>query len=419
MKKVIETISLALWLFCLLLLTGCDKEKIDYGIDNSEGEGQISFAEFSFTIDATELETKAVNIDDCLVTISQNGTSLEDYSWKYSEMPTIVTLPVGNYSIKVEAGTLIAGGWEAKPYCVGTQNFTVTKDKVTKVDKVICTLQNVKISVSLNMDEIEAELQPGYTVQVNNGSTGFLTYTKADIQNNRIGYLAAPKSSNTFSVSLIGKRPDGEIVNQTEVLSGVKPGEWRKITVAVALTGSLRSAFSIHSEMEVVSSTIRVPVDEETINPDPDPTPNPDPDPEDPDPTPTPDPSENKPTIIGEGFDMQNAITLDGSVTSVVVNLNAPNKIQDLNVSIDSPVLNEILPFRSFNLAEDAMYASFGPSGFGLIQEKPRGMTTLKFDISKFLGLLSGLGAGTHTFELNVVDQTGLEDTATLTLITL
>lgn len=416
MKKVIETISLALWLFCLLLLTGCDKEKIDYGIDNSEGEGQISFAEFSFTIDATELETKAVNTNDCQVTISQNGTSLEGYSWKYGEMPKIVTLPVGNYSIKVEAGTLIVGGWEAQPYCVGTQNFTVTKDKVTKVDKVICTLQNVKISVSLNIDEIEAELQPGYTVQVNNGSTGFLTYTKDDIQNNRIGYLAAPKSSNTFSVSLIGKRPDGEIVNQTEVLSGVKPGEWRKITVTVALTGSLRSAFSIRSEMEVVSSTIRVPVDEETINPDP--TPNPDP--EDPDPTPTPDPSENAPTIIGQGFDMQNAITLDGSVTSVVVNLNAPNKIQDLNVSVKSPILSELLP-PTFNLAEDDMYESFGPgpSGLGLIQEKPRGMTTLKFDISKFLGLLSGLGAGTHTFELNVVDQTGLEATATLTLITL
>lgn len=414
MKKVIETISLALWLFCLLLLTGCDKEKIDYGIDNSEGEGQISFAEFSFTIDATELETKAVNIEDCVVTISQNGTSLEGYSWKYGEMPKIVTLPVGNYSIKVEAGTLIPGGWEAQPYCVGTQDFTVTKDKVTKVDKIICTLQNVKISVSLNMDEIEAELQPGYTVQVNNGSTGFLTYTKDDIQNNRIGYLAAPKSSNTFSVSLIGKRPDGEIVNQTEVLSGVKPGEWRKITVTVTLTGSLRSAFSIRSEMEVVSSTIRVPVDEETINPDP--TPNPDP--EDPDPTPTPDPSENAPTIIGQGFDMQNAITLDGSVTSVVVNLNAPNKIQDLNVSVKSPVLSDILP-STFNLAEDSWYASFGPSGFGLIQEKPRGMTTLKFDISKFLSLLSGLGAGTHTFELNVVDQTGLEATATLTLITL
>lgn len=415
MKKVIETISLALWLFCLLLLTGCDKEKIDYGIDNSEGEGQISFAEFSFTIDATELETKAVNIEDCVVTISQNGTSLEGYSWKYGEMPKIVTLPVGNYSIKVEAGTLIPGGWKAQPYCVGTQDFTVTKDKVTKVDKVICTLQNVKISVSLNIDEIEAELQPGYTVQVNNGSTGFLTYTKADIQNNRIGYLDAPKSSNTFSVSLIGKRPDGEIVNQTEVLSGVKPGEWRKIKVAVALTGSLRSAFSIRSEMEVVSSTIRVPVDEETINPDP--TPNPDP--EDPDPTPTPDPSENAPTIIGQGFDMQNAITLDGSITSVVVNLNAPNKIQDLNVSVKSQILSELLP-PTFNLAEDSWYAFFGPSGsFGLIQEKPRGMTTLKFDISKFLGLLSDLGAGTHTFELNVVDQTGLEATATLTLITL
>lgn len=414
MKKGIKTISLAAWLLCLALLAGCDKEKIDYGTGNPDGEGQASFAGFSFTIDATEVETKAVSTADCQVKIYQNNILVEGCNWKYSEMPTIVTLPVGSYHLRVEAGTLVPGGWDAQPYCEGVQNFTIVKDRVTNLGKVVCTLQNVKISVSLNVDDIEKELQAGYTVQVNNGSTGFLTYTKADIQNNRIGYLAAPQASNAFSVSLIGKRPDGEVVNQTEIIPDVKPGEWRKINVAIAVTGTLRSTFKIDSEMEVVSSTIRVPVDKDVIEPDPDPTPDPDPE----NPAPTPDPSKNAPTILGQGFDMQTPITLDGSVTSVVVNLTAPNQIQDLNVSIQSPALSELLP-PSFNLADDDMYAAFGPAGFGLIQDKPRGQTSLKFDISKFLGLLSGLGAGTHTFVLNVVDQSGLTATATLTLITL
>lgn len=126
------------------------------------------------------------------------------------------------------------------------------------------------------------------------------------------------------------------------------------------------------------------------------------------------------PTIESTTLDLSGVNTIyDGM--KAIVNLNAPNGIAHVNVTIDSPSLTkedliEVGLDSEFDLAypgrvEPGLKALGFPVGNDVI-----GKQTVVFDISQFMGLLTAF-KGEHHFILEIIDSNGKAAVATIRLL--
>lgn len=407
----------------LTVLSCSKREVIDYGQNDENGKLQMKMqvkVNVITSTPGTKIPTRADNTlstDNFIVKICKaaNGAIAEDGKeeiakdvngvsaiYTYSSMPEIITLNTGKYYILAYSHEADNAAWEV-PYYQGTSSvFDIKKSELTTVSDVECRLHNVRVTVSYSATILK-ELTD-FTITVDNGvkPDGFLIFGKDD--ENKVAYFTATSS---LTVTLNGVRRDGEIVNHTQTISDVKPGEERHIKLDIILTGSITSSLKIDMNVTTIDHTIKVPGDEGSII--------------DPDPNPEPGEEYNI-SIIGQDFDLNTPVVYPaGTTKNVIVNITADAGINELWVDIESTFLTEAelgsvgLP-KKFNLAEPNMYAIFGPDAFALVQEPVTDKTTLKFDITSFTSMI-GL-AGTHKFHLTIIDNMDQELTKTLTLKT-
>ena len=143
-----------------------------------------------------------------------------------------------------------------------------------------------------------------------------------------------------------------------------------------------------------------------------------------------PTPSGKVPTIVGDGFDIDESLDVPikrdegGNLIgiTVVVNIEAENGFSNLKVKIDSETLTPEL-LEEVGLASEFDLAYPGDLRTGLeslgfpVGDQVLGKTTLKFDITKFTPLLGSYGPATHKFIITAIDQSGNSVEKTLTLI--
>lgn len=309
MKKFIHISGLAV----LLLLAGCKNE--DPGFPSSSGTDEevgyivtsglsVSVAdneiistttgESSPTKSATATRSMAVGIgsqvtadssatkaspstteasDDYKVTILNTKTS-ETMNYTYADLKKEENqkIPVapGTYTISAESpdyASYMAGSnyanWDMPVYA-GSVTKNVIKATETTVNDLVCTLANIRTSVSLTPDlqnlfmpDAQATEQlPALTVTLSIGENS-LVYDRNAANGKTYGYFKAVEATNTITVELKGAynkapgdaAPEYVPVRWSREITGCKAGQWRKISINVtnASQGNIQFQMTIEN----------------------------------------------------------------------------------------------------------------------------------------------------------------------------
>ena len=360
----------------------------------------------------------SVDLSDYIVTI-YTATNAVAGEWKYSEMPEVVPLAVGDYKVTVKSHNVEKAAWE-KPYFLGTKAFSIQESKITDIGVIKCVLSNIKVSIRYDASLVPY-LGDDVKVVVVANDQGSLIYTKDET---RAGYFEAIEGSSTIVTTLTGT-VNGYSENVVNTYTDAQAGQHRIITfklkgpnpVPPDETGTINPGEGINVDSDVVVDDIN-----NNINPEEDVIPGDRPGKEDPvDPGTDPDPGVDPITFTSETIDFDGPNTpVDG--TSYIVNIHSEATFAHLLVEIISESLtDEMLRgvglAATFDLAypgdlETALKDSFGfPVGNEVI-----GQTDVVFDITQFVPLLN-IYQGTHQFKITATDANSVQVVKLLTFV--
>lgn len=425
-----------IFLICLTLMvvlftfSACHSEKMETGA--TDVTGQLSLAsmkmEVDLKVDTVYPQSRAgVDVSNFLLTIKNSqGEQVEQYT--YSEMPEIISLPVGTYTVVASSAEAATNGFDVPFYTGSTEQFTIKENELTEVSALTCRLANVMISVEYD-EELRKLMGEDVVTTVKIGDNSL------DIPSSetRKAYLIAPASAGSMDITLKGTI-DGESVTEVKRVENVQAGQYNIIKYVLSpvddgnnsVGGNLNIAINIDSSMTSSDETVGVNPGEEPGIDDFPTDGGEEPGDGDGDGGDESGSEQNMPTIVGTDFNgktfdiSKDVLTVTkGQSVSLSVTLLAPNKMAHVYVTIDSETLNEdvlvgVNLAKNFDLAEpgdlEAGLKGLGfPTGTDVI-----GKEEIPFDITQFTSLLGIYGAANHNFIIRVVDQQGLEVTETL-----
>ena len=331
--------------FASLLLAGCKDESIDFG-GGGNGETEIGYLSLS------ALEVDVANYAEEITSGTGAGgaqssraagatsdapgdykvkirsvKSGEESVYTYADLKLAgnqkLPLAPGAYVVSAEspdhadymAGTSCAD-WE-RPVYFGSVTKNVIKRTETQVNDLVCTLANIKTTVTLTQDlqelfmsdaEAEAAGKEKLTVTLSVGDNR-LVFDRAAADAGKAGYFKAVEASNTVKVVLSGQynkaaadeAPEYVAVNWTKEITGCKAGQWRKVSIGVLNADEGNVQFQVTVENWVYDQKVEVDVTqlyafgEETI---------PDDDVSDAD----------SPVVTLDGYDIANGYDINGSM---------------------------------------------------------------------------------------------------------
>ena len=411
----------------LFTFSACHSEKMETGA--TDVTGQLSLAsmkmEVDLKVDTVYPQSRAgVDVSNFLLTIKNSqGEQVEQYT--YSEMPEIISLPVGTYTVVASSAEAATNGFDVPFYTGSTEQFTIKENELTEVSALTCRLANVMISVEYD-EELRKLMGEDVVTTVKIGDNSL------DIPSSetRKAYLIAPASAGSMDITLKGTI-DGESVTEVKRVDNVQAGQYNIIKYVLNsvddgtnsnVGGNLNIAINIDSSMTSSDETVGVNPGEEPGIDDFPTDGGEEPGDGDGDGGDESGSDQNMPTIEGTRFnkvpfDIDNdRLTISGAA-ELQVTIGAPNGIANLFVEIISETLDvsEVGLPKSFDLAYPGKNSD-ALSGLGFpVGDKVIGQTEVPFDISNFTILLPTF-KGNHDFKIRVVDSKGLEETKTLKL---
>ena len=414
----------------LFTFSACHSEKMETG--TTDVTGQLSLAsmkmEVDLKVDTIPPQSRAgVDVSNFLLTIKNSqGEQVEQYT--YSEMPEIISLPVGTYTVVASSAEAATNGFDVPFYTGSTEQFTIKENELTEVSALTCRLANVMISVEY--DEGLRKLMGEDVVTTVKIGDHSLDIPSSET---RKAYLIAPASAGSMDITLKGTI-DGESVTEVARKDNVQAGQYHIIKNVLSLVndgnnkvgGNVNIAINVDSSMTSSDETVGVNPGEEPGIDDFPTDGGEEPGDGDGDGGDESGSEQNMPTIVGTDFNgntfdiSKDVLTVTkGQSVSLSVTLLAPNKMAHVYVTIDSETLTEdvlvgVNLAKNFDLAEpgdlEAGLKGLGfPTGTDVI-----GKEEIPFDITQFTSLLGIYGAANHNFIIRVVDQQGLEVTETL-----
>ena len=397
--------------------------------------GQLSLAsrkmEVDLKVDTVYPQSRAgVDVSNFLLTIKNSqGEQVEQYT--YSEMPEIISLPVGTYTVVASSAEAATNGFDVPFYTGSTEQFTIKENELTEVSALTCRLANVMISVEYD-EELRKLMGEDVVTTVKIGDNSL------DIPSSetRKAYLIAPASAGSMDITLKGTI-DGESVTEVKRVDNVQAGQYNIIKYVLNsvddgtnsnVGGNLNIAINIDSSMTSSDETVGVnPGEEPGIDDFPT------------DGGEEPGDGDGDSDGDGEGgitsdisitgkdlgespfFDIDQTQTITGA-TTLIVGIEAPAGIQNLKVAISSDNeefngigegLGEFDLAHSDSMNEDAQ-AMLPILGLP-IDDAVLNQTNLDFNISKFTSMLAGF-KGTHTFKITVTDNQGKTESKSLVI---
>lgn len=389
-----------------LFATGCVNEEPPYKEDpNPEPAGMtgyLSIGNLSMTVvyDETEIrpddtsdETQAArtasgtratapDVDSFIVEIldADNAQVLEmTYAELKEQLKTPMELKVGAYRMEVRSeDTMPSVDWE-HPVYGATSDFTITKAQTTSPEEVVCTLQNIKVSVEYS-PELADMLADTSKATVSLGDTS-LDFLKTET---RAAYFKPQALENTLDFVF-----DGTFADKGNILFSVK------------VDNSI-----LQDNKFVVDGTENL--GEELL--------------EDP----------NAPALTWPGHDMTQPFTLTDAMFDAEGNciepfafdLSSPNGIESLQVTVGSTNSQFLASMSAIQLPETFDLCTLDASsaagiilkGFGYpVGSELKGQTAKSFNIAGQIRALYEFD-GTHTFAFTMTDAKGVSSEAVLTL---
>lgn len=375
----------------------------------TEDMGFLCFSEEGVSVitDAEVVRAEAVNVDAflCTITSDEDGSTVQSFT--YGNKPSEpIELKVGSYKLSVVSqNTIPATGWEMPVYGAEVP-FTIKKGETNTLETVKCKLSNIKVTVGYDA-ELYSILEAGSKADVSLGSnTMNFPYTEE-----RAAYFASQAEENTLVVDM-SLNYAGKNSKMSANITGVKAGQWRKITVNMPHANEGNVVFTITIETLTVDQEIVVDVAEltasnltETVIPD----------------TGVVDPL--APIISWAGHDLNEIFQLkashfdtDGNCTvPVVFDVDANNStFTAFVVNIESTSSSFMQSLSDMNILTefDICQVSSGTLNTALTMvgiptgSKVLGKESISVPLTNLMGILYE-HQGTHTFTLTVTNAAG------------
>ena len=319
-------------------------------------------------------------------------------------------LPVGAYRMEVRSEESTPDvAWE-HPVYGATSSFTISKAQTTQLEEVVCTLQNIKVTVDYS-SELAGMLADTSKATISLGQTSqeFLkTETHA-------AYFKSLDIENTLVFNFDGVFAGTDIPAQfSKQITGVKAGQWRKISVVINYADKGTLLFQVTVDNNIIQDNSFV-VDgtdnllEELLE----------------------DPS--APALAWPGHDMSKPFTLTDAmfddngncIEPFVFDLASPNGIESLRVNIASTSSQFMASMAAIQLPETFDLCALDASspagiilkGFGYpVGGELKGQQAKSFNIAGQIKALYEFD-GTHTFSFDMTDDKGVSTAAALTLV--
>ena len=430
MKKLIYIIMCTAVLF---MSQSCSKEAPFSG--EEETMGQVLTSDLLLEFINEDLQSRAgteVNLADFTVAFRKNTEQTPYVTYKYSEMPEVVSLPAGLYRVEAYYGEEVSAEWEA-PYYFGelADPLTITAKKITAIEKPVkCKLANVKVSVEFN-DELKQLMSADSKVDVTVGANAMLSFTKNESRN---GFF---KAANTMIADFLGNI-NGQEAKSNKRYNDVKPGTHYHImfvykAAEIVGDGKIDSAGGIKVNAQVtvtdVNEGTNITVDDGDESLEDDRNKGGDDDDDNPE-----NPDDPTPPADGPVIDGGKIVLSDGDATGTlkpvvvtdgmecVIKIKSETGITQFTADIVSDVLTpdalvDVGLSDHLDLCAPGEYLE-ALTGFGLLKsETMLNEKDADFTLTDFLPMLSALGEGTHCFVLTVGDESGTS-VKTLTLKT-
>lgn len=401
-----------------LALPSCSKEDPFQpgGSGGSGGKtGTVNFRKMLVEVNSQENQVRAtdVNVGEFLVEVV-SSTSVTEYAGTYADMPEIVTLPVGDYTVTVKSPSNPDAAWES-PYFEGSQNFTVKENEVTFVDPVVCKLANVKVTVKYD-PALQRVMDDDCAVTVQAGTGGQLVYAKAETRSGHFRYVSGEGTATL--VATFRGTVENNLEENFRTYTDVAPGNHYIITYRLKkpggpepdVTGTVNPGVNVDAVVEVVNMNVNVDVDDDILPDNDRPQQG---DNEDPDPPTPPTPDKEPPTVVSTingTTDYESPVEVTSSM-SVKVKVTSLTGITAFTVDIVSDTLTpetlgqvnltDHLDLVNPGSFEGALSGLGFPVNVGGMKDVP------EFDISQLVPLLGALGPGDHKFILTVSDSNG------------
>lgn len=432
--------------FGTLLLTGCVNEEPPYkktgsgtsatgttGYLNGEvGLRVIADSQTDMQPDDTEDETQKLPSNASATTRTTDAT--DDYRVKivradgtdtpfegsYAELKasleaTPMELQTGSYNLEVcshREEEIPAAEWDSPVYGT-TYPFSITKGSTTTINEIVCTLQNIKVTLLCSAD-LADQLTAETKATISLGAAS-MEFGKERWDGRQAAFFLPADGENNLDFLLTGSFTDGGEVKFSKTITGVKAGQWRKIELVIVYADQGEIKFDISVDNFVLDNTVTIngtdglweEILEEGGGEE-----------------------GEAPTIVMQGWDIAQPYVLE-TVDPVRVDIAAPNGgIRSLLVRIESGPLQEILVSVSEALTGEFDLCEIQPgtpegnllsTGVGFqIGDEVKGQQSTYFEInSEILTALKSLGdpGEKHYFHLRVIDNAGGETSATLTLV--
>lgn len=380
-------------------------------------------------VTGSEISRATLDLSGYIVTISDKSGAAADRTYSYGDMPEVITLPAGEYTVTVESHKVQKAEW-SNPYYSGSKDFKVEKSKITNIGVVTAAFSSLKVTVKFD-ENLKRVLGDDAKVTIISNDNGSLDFTPDET---RSGYFEVLENSNSMVAHFEGTI-NGVFVDENTTFTDVVPGQHRIITYkakgspdipgqAGQITpGGITLDTSIMNEN--ISSNITT--EEDLLDPsgrpgqepeDPD---NPD-KPENPDKPDTPDktitlaPSEDSPNL---SLDDMNFVYDDVDFGNAIIIIKAEKGIKNLVVTIESDAegfsaaLADLYLAEPFDLAypgkaEENLHILGLPYGTQVIDQ-----STVDFNITGFMPMLAPF-KGHHKFTLSVTDNANITETKTL-----
>lgn len=319
-------------------------------------------------------------------------------------------LPVGAYRMEVRSKESTPDvAWE-HPVYGATSSFTISKAQTTQLEEVVCTLQNIKVTVDYS-SELAGMLADTSKATISLGQTS-QEFLKTET---RAAYFKSLDIENTLVFNFDGVFADTNIPAQfSKQITGVKAGQWRKISVVINYADKGTLLFQVTVDNNIIQDNSFV-VDgtdnllEELL--------------EDP----------NAPTLAWPGHDMSKPFTLTDAIFDdngnciepFVFDLASPNGIESLRVNIGSTSSRFMASMAAIQLPETFDLCALDASspagiilkGFGYpVGGELKGQQAKSFNIAGQIKALYEFD-GTHIFSFDMTDAKGVSTAAALTLV--
>ena len=384
------------------------------------GNGTLSFAGLDVKVDET-LVTKASAASGNSMIYVRNTSGTTVYESTYADVKGSggkISLPAGNYVLEARStdSEVPAAAFEQPIYGV-QKDFSITAGETTTIGSLVCTLLQVKATVSYDDAFLQTVTGAGKTtVKVDPAapldfpleySGGNATYTK------QAGYFAVAKGGNATMNIVFSGSISGKSQKMVANLTGVEPRQWRQIRFVKKTDeeGNATFAVEINSFIDDEELTVPLTVEQEApIGEDPD--------------APVGDggitmtfaegcPYTDLGNIVvpsGEtGMDLRVLITVPNGVRKFVVQMASTSEsfisavalaggttLDLINPKEEQGIVFQIVPF---------------PHGSAL-----SGQTSLLFDLSSAQGPINAF-PGRHTFTMEVTDMKGCRASIPVTLV--